>query len=324
MAQESHKSGVLLVNLGTPDRPDPAAVRRYLAEFLSDPRVVEIPRLLWLPLLYLLILPLRSARVAKNYARIWTGRGSPLRFHTEDLAHGLATELRSPVVAAFRYGQPSLRDGLDRLLAAGCTDITVLPAYPQYSATTTATVFDGLAIMLRQRRLVPNLNFIGDYHVHPGYIDALADSVKSFWNGQGRGEHLLLSFHGLPQRNVDLGDPYQQQCQATAAALAGQLGLAATDWQLGFQSRFGKAQWLQPYTDGILAQLGQQGIQQLDVLCPGFAADCLETLEEISIQGQEIFSAAGGGQLRYIPALNAQEQHIQALARILRQRAHID
>ena len=233
------RCGILLVNLGTPDAPTPAAVRRYLAEFLADGRVVEVPRPLWLALLYLVILPLRSPRVARNYAKIWTERGSPLRFHTEDQARALGQATGLPVVPAFRYGQPSMADGLAALREAGAEKIIVLPMYPQNSATTTATIVDKLAAITRRERAMPSLQFVAEYPTHPLYINALAARVRAYWQEHGRGERLLLSFHGLPQRNVDLGDPYQRQCEATAQALAQALELEPGEWQLCYQSRFG-------------------------------------------------------------------------------------
>lgn len=311
------KTGILLVNLGTPQAPTAAAVRTYLQEFLADQRVVEIPRLLWLPLLYGIILPLRCKRVAHNYAAIWTERGSPLAVYTADIAQALASKLDQPVVAAYRYGQPSLQTGLDELQAQGCDNIAVLPLYPQFSATTSATVFDKLAEIYRSRRAMPSLHFVADYHVDTGYIAALADSVRQHWQQHGRAERLLMSFHGLPQRNVDQGDPYQKQCQATAQKLAAALDLNADDWALTYQSRFGKQVWLQPYTEPTLQDWAQQGLRSVDVICPGFAADCLETLEEIRIQAADTFIAAGGSSLRYIPALNSEPAHIQALADLL-------
>ncbi|MGB1556218.1 MAG: ferrochelatase [Oceanococcaceae bacterium] len=308
------RRGVLLVNLGTPDAPTPAGVRRYLAEFLADPRVVEVPRPLWLALLYLVILPLRSKRVAGNYAKIWTERGSPLRYYTEDQAQALAEHTGLPVAAAFRYGQPSLSQGLQQLEAAGVEEIVVLPLYPQNSATTTATIFDRLAQLWRKRRDLPSLRFIADYPTHPLYIEALAHQVRQYWEEHDRSAHLLLSFHGLPARNVALGDPYQSQCEATADALAQALELEGGSWSLSYQSRFGPAEWLQPYTEPRLEELARSGVQSVDVLCPGFAVDCLETLEEIAIGARECFEAAGGQHFQYIPALNASPSLTRLLA----------
>ena len=311
------KTGILLVNLGTPQAPTAVEVRRYLAEFLADKRVVEIPRLLWLPLLYGLILPLRCKRVAGNYAQIWLDRGSPLAVYTNDIAQALQQQLDCPVVAAYRYGQPSLQAGLDALQQLGCDRIAVLPLYPQFSATTSATVFDKISDIYRQRRDMPSLNWIADYHDSPGYIQALANSVHQHWEQHGRAERLLMSFHGLPQRNVDEGDPYQKQCQITGQLLAQALELETDQWALTYQSRFGKQVWLQPYTEPTLQSWAEQGLQTVDIICPGFPADCLETLEEIRIQAAETFVAAGGKSLRYIPALNNEPEHIDALAKLL-------
>lgn len=311
------RSGILLVNLGTPDEPTPAAVRRYLGEFLSDRRVVEIPALIWQIILRLLILPRRSPRVAKNYATIWTERGSPLRFYTEDQAQALAKLTGLPTIAAFRYGNPSLESGLDQLRACGVNDITVLPMYPQNSATTTATIFDKLAEILKTRRDIPDLRVIANYPTQPEYIAALANSVKTHWEQNGRAEKLMMSFHGLPARNVALGDPYQSQCEQTAAALAEALGLADSDWLLTYQSRFGPAEWLQPYTEPTLEKIATEGVHSVDVICPGFLADCLETLEEIAIGANKTFLQAGGSSLNYIPALNTNPELTAAFAALV-------
>ncbi len=304
-AEYQPKPGILLVNLGTPDEPTAAAVRRYLGEFLADPRVVEIPRPIWLAILYLLILPRRSPRVAKNYQAIWSERGSPLRFHTEDQAAALGKLTGLPTVAAFRYGNPSLKAGMDALREQGATKIIVLPMYPQNSATTTATIFDKIADLLRPQRDVPDMAFVASYPTHPLYIDALAQSVRDHWETHGRADKLLMSFHGLPARNVTLGDPYKAQCEQTGAALAEALQLGPDDWVQTYQSRFGPAEWLQPYTEPTLEKMAGEGVRTVDVICPGFLADCLETLEEISIGANKTFRDAGGEELRYIPALNA-------------------
>ncbi len=304
LSETPARTGILLVNLGTPDAPTAAAVRRYLGEFLADPRVVEIPRPLWLTILYLLILPRRSPRVARNYQAIWTERGSPLRFHTEDQAAALGALTGLPTVAAFRYGQPSLQAGLQSLRDQGATKIIVLPMYPQNSATTTATIFDKIAQIYRPERNLPDLSFVSSYPTHPLYIEALAQSIRDYWDQHGRSDKLLLSFHGLPARNVALGDPYQAQCEQTGAALAEALGLQPDEWVQTYQSRFGPARWLEPYTEPTLESLAGQGVRTVDVVCPGFLADCLETLEEIAIGASKTFRDAGGENLRYIPALN--------------------
>ena len=314
----SKKTGVLLVNLGTPQAPNAKEVRRYLAEFLADKRVVEIPRVLWLPLLYGLILPLRSKRVAGNYAQIWLDRGSPLAVYTSDIGQALQQTLNCPVVAAYRYGQPSLQNGLDKLQQQGCNNIIVLPLYPQFSATTSSTVFDKIAELYAGQRNMPSLHWIAEYHAARAYIQALASSVRDYWNKNGQAQRLLMSFHGLPQRNVEQGDPYQQHCETTARLLAEALQLDDEQWALAYQSRFGKQVWLQPYTEPTLQAWAQAGLRTVDVICPGFPADCLETLEEIRIQAAESFVQAGGQKLNYIPALNADNTHIQALAQLLK------
>ncbi len=318
----SHKNqiGVVLVNLGTPDAPTASAIRRYLAEFLRDRRVVEIPRLIWLPILYGLILPLRPRKVAQKYASIWRKDGSPLLAISRRITAKLQSELGSEYIVdlGMRYGQPTMSAAMDNLYSLGCKKVIVLPLYPQYSATTSASVWDALNQHLTTQRELPDINFIRDYHNHPGYISALAESIEQYWHIKGRGQRLLMSFHGIPQRNADLGDPYSKQCHVTASALAHKLGLKDDDWIMTYQSRFGKAAWLQPYTSKTLESWAHEGIQNVDVVCPGFAADCLETLEEIQEENAEIFTGAGGSQLNYIPALNERDEHIQCLASLLR------
>ena len=316
------RQGILLVNLGTPDAPTPGAVWRYLAEFLRDRRVVELPPAFWWPLRFGLVLPLRCRRVAANYAKIWLPDGSPLRVYTQRQAAALEAELGLPAIAAFRYGKPDLESGLATLEARGCEEIIALPLYPQYSATTTATALDALSARLKARRRQPGLQWIRDYRCHPGYISALAASVRQHWDEHGRGERLLLSFHGLPEVNITKGDPYQQHCEDTAAALARELDLGADAWALSYQSRFGKQRWLEPATTTTVEEWGRQGVATVDVICPGFAADCLETLEEIRLEAAADFQAAGGRSLRYIPALNDNPAHIAALADLLRPRLH--
>lgn len=316
------RCGILLINLGTPDAPTASAVRRYLAEFLADPRVVEIPRAIWLPILYGFILPFRPARVAKNYAGIWMEQGSPLLVHTRRLGENLARQLPSmPVQVGMCYGNPGISEAIAKLQADGVEHIIALPLYPQYSSTTTAAAFDAIAATLSKLRDIPGLSLIRDYHRSPDYIGALANSVREHWQQHGRGDHLVMSFHGIPKRNVDLGDPYAAHCQTTAAALAHALELQDDQWSLVYQSRFGKAEWLQPYADQRFTALAAQGKRTLDVLCPGFAADCLETLEEIAVEYAELFVEAGGQELRYIPALNDREDHAAALAGVIQPRA---
>ena len=312
------RTAVLLVNLGTPDAPTTGAVRRYLAEFLHDHRVVDLSRWLWCPVLHGVILPLRSPRVAKNYAKVWMERGSPLRVHTQDLA--AAVQARLPecrVRMAMRYGNPHLRDVLRGLRDEGLQRLLVLPLYPQYSATTTASVFDAVADEFTRWSDLPELRVVRDYHDDDGWLDALAASIRNA-RADAPAEKLLLSFHGIPERYVRNGDPYPRECEAGAAALAQRLGLGDDQWKLGYQSRFGREPWLGPATSDVLRDWARQGIARVDVACPGFAADCLETLEEIAIQNAEIFVHNGGRQLRYLPALNSDVAHADALAELVR------
>ena len=302
---------LLLVNLGTPTAPTAPAVRRYLAEFLHDHRVVQLTRWLWCPLLHFVILPLRSPKVALKYASVWLPGGSPLAVHTEALAD--AVRMRLPawrVRHAMRYGEPSIGAALDALRAEGVYSVRVLPLYPQYSTTTTASVADAIA---RHGKGL-QISMLQDYHRDAGWAAAIADSIRAHWALHGRGERLLLSFHGIPQRLVDGGDPYATQCEASTVAIAEALGIPRGDILLTFQSRFGKERWLQPYTQQTLEALGREGVRTIDVACPGFAVDCLETLEEIAVENAHAFRAAGGESLRYIPCLNAGDAHAQALA----------
>ncbi len=313
------RDGILLVNLGTPAAPTAAAVRRYLAQFLSDPRVVEIPRALWLPILYGVILTLRPARSARKYAEIWSPEGSPLAVHTARQSAQLRARLgeQAPeVVHAMRYGEPSVDRGLDRLRAAGCDRILVVPLYPQYAASTTASTYDAVGSWLARARNVPELRFVKHYHDDPGYIAALAQAVRRHWHAHGRGERVVMSFHGLPRFALERGDPYHCECQATGRLLAEALGLAPDQYVVTFQSRFGRAEWLQPYTEPTLIALARQGIGRVDVVCPGFVADCLETLEEIGIGAKQAFLANGGRQFQLIPCLNEAPEWIDALAAV--------
>lgn len=315
------RTAVLLVNLGTPDAPTPAALRRYLAEFLSDPRVVEIPRLLWWPILHGLILRTRPAQSAAKYASIWLPEGSPLAVWTAKQAALLAGYLgerghQVDVLPAMRYGQPSVASALDRLRADGVTRVLVLPLYPQYASATTGSVSDAVLQWARDARRLPELRFVGEYHDDAGYIGALAERVRAHWRANGRGERLVLSFHGVPQRTLLLGDPYHCQCHKTARLLGERLGLAKDEMLVTFQSRFGKAKWLEPYTEPTLKQLAAQGIKRVDVMCPGFTADCLETLEEIDQEAREAFLHAGGERFEYIACLNDQPDWIRALTAI--------
>jgi ferrochelatase len=310
--------GVLLVNLGTPDAPTPAALRRYLAEFLSDPRVVEIPKLLWWLILHGVILRVRPAKSARKYAAIWMPEGSPLAVWTTRQATLLRGYLgqtgHSALVRhAMRYGQPSIAAELDALRAEGATRVLVLPLYPQYSAATSASVFDAVAAWGQRSRWVPELRFVQQYHDDPGYIAALATQVRAHWQREGRGAMLVMSFHGMPERTLHLGDPYHCSCHKTARLLAAELGLPPEQYRVTFQSRFGQAKWLQPYTEATLQQLARDGIERVDIVCPGFVADCLETLEEIDQEAREAFIAAGGKTLHYIACLNDRHEWIEAL-----------
>jgi len=327
LARRSHtavpKTGVLLVNLGTPDAPTPSAIRRYLAQFLADRRVVEIPRAIWLPLLYLFILPLRPRRLAHAYSSVWTEQGSPLLAISKRQAVAVRMRLAQqygaavPVALAMTYGEPSIPAAIAELEAEDVRRIVLLPLYPQYSGSTTAATYDAVFKVLQQRRWVPELRTIGSYHDHPAYIAALATSVRNHWQQWGRGDHLLMSFHGVPQRYVLNGDPYYCQCLKTGRLLAEALQLQTADYTVSFQSRFGKAPWVQPYTQATVEKLAKGGVKTLDVVCPGFAADCLETLEEVSLGYADNFHAAGGTAFRYIPALNSETGHIDALVTIL-------
>ena len=313
------KVGLLFVNLGTPQAPTAAALRTYLAQFLSDPRVVEIPKLAWWPILHGVILRTRPAKSAAKYAQVWMPEGSPLAVHTARQAtmlRGYLGERGAPVEVrwAMRYGQPAIAAELDALCAAGATRILVFPAYPQYSAATTASVLDDVGAWMARTRRLPELRFVNHYHDDRGYIDALAAHVQRHWQREGRGRKLVLSFHGMPERTLKLGDPYHCECLKTGRLLAERLGLQADDWRVTFQSRFGRTPWLQPYTDVTLAALAREGVASVDVICPGFSADCLETLEEIAIEGRATFLGAGGKAFHYLPCLNDSSEGMAALA----------
>ncbi len=316
------RTALLLVNLGTPDAPTASAVRRYLAEFLHDYRVVDLNRWLWCPILHGVILPLRSPKVAKKYASIWTSKGSPLMSLSRELADAVQAQLPEfEVRLAMRYGNPSVADVLRELHDKGMQRLLVLPMYPQYSASTVASVHDAVMAELSGWRRMPELRLVNDYHLDEAWLDALASSVENHWDLHGRGERLLVSFHGIPQRFVRAGDPYAQQCEAGARALAQRLGLSEGQWLMTFQSRFGREPWLQPYTDKTLEALAGEGVKTVDMICPGFAVDCLETLEENAVENAETFKRAGGAELRYIPALNATPGHVAALATLARRHA---
>lgn len=322
------RTGIVLVNLGTPDAPTARSVRRYLRAFLADRRVIEMPRLLWWPILHLLVLPLRPRRLAHLYQGIWQQGDSPMRHILGQQCARLQDALQRSgesdcqVRAAMTYGKPALTAVLDALQAEGMERLIVLPLFPQYSATSTAAVYDVVARWCLRQRNLPALTLLKDYHREPAYIDALAASVRQCWHEQGRAEKLLLSFHGIPRAYADKGDPYAEQCRATAAALASALQLTDAEWALSFQSRFGAQQWLQPYTDGLLAEWAKAGVRSVQVVCPAFSADCLETLEEIAEQNREVFLRSGGQSYHYIPALNADAAHIQALLQLLLPHIH--
>lgn len=324
----TEKLGILLVNLGTPDAPTAKAVRPYLRQFLSDPRVVEIPRIVWWPILNGIILTLRPKKSAEKYATIWTPDGSPLALHTRALAkylQGLVGEqLKNrpeavPVVVhwAMTYGQPTVSDQIQALKAQGCERQLIVPLYPQYASSSTGSAMDAVANAIKSMRNPPEIRFIKHFHDHPAYIAALVARIESHWQKHGRGDHLLMSFHGIPKISIDKGDPYQDECLTTARLLVAALGLKPEAFTVAFQSRFGPAEWLQPYASDKLHELGANKVAKLDVICPGFFADCLETLEEIATEGKEEFQAAGGGDYRYIPALNAESDAVRALWQVI-------
>ena len=313
----SSKTAILLCNLGTPDEPTAPALRRYLAEFLSDARVVEIPRVLWWLILHGVILRIRPKKSAAKYASIWMKEGSPLKVWTEKQAlmlrgylgvRGHTVEVRY----AMRYGNPSIASQLDQLKLDGITRVLILPAYPQYSAPTTASVFDAVYTWAAKVRQIPEFRFINHYHDDAGYIDALASKIRAYWQQHGQAEKLVMSFHGVPERTLKLGDPYHCECHKTARLLAEKLGLSKDRYQLTFQSRFGKAKWLQPYTEPTLIKLAQEGLKSVDLVCPGFTGDCLETLEEINMEARHAFIAAGG----YIECLNDSPQWLAAMSEL--------
>ena len=311
------KTGILLANLGTPEAPTSDAVKRYLRQFLSDTRVVDFPRLLWWPLLRGVILPIRSPRVAKLYQSVWMEEGSPLMVYSRRQEKALAARLPDmPVALGMSYGKPSLESAVDSLLAQGVDHIVVLALYPQYSCSTVAAVWDELARILAKKRAIPGISFIRDYAEHPDYIHALAASVRASFAVHGEPDLLLLSYHGIPQRYANQGDDYPQRCRDTTRELVSALGLPPERVMMTFQSRFGREPWLTPYTDETLKMLGEKGTKHIQVLCPGFAADCLETLEEIAVQNREIFLEAGGKQYEYIPALNADAAHIEMMVNL--------
>ncbi len=315
------KHGVLLVNSGTPASLATRDVRAFLAGLLGDPRVVELPRWLWLPILHGIILRIRPRASAKKYAAIWTPQGSPLSVFSEELRVRLQESLAdsaTPVALAMLYtGGATVRAAIGQLRAAGAESILVIPMFPQYCGATTGAVFDQVSEVLGELRQVPGLRFVADYHAEPAYIESLAASVRDHWSGQAQSQHLLMSFHGIPERYVTAGDPYREQCERTAALLAQKLDLRADSWSVSFQSRFGADRWLQPYTIEAVAAMPARGVKRLSVMCPGFAADCLETLEEIGMENRDAFLAAGGESYHYIPALNARADHVAAFRAVV-------
>jgi ferrochelatase len=320
---DSPRIGVLLVNLGTPDAATPQALRRYLAEFLWDPRVVEIPRAIWWFILNLIILPLRPRASAAKYASIWSAEGSPLRVHTERVTEILKGRLQNRfgdamvIDYAMRYGRPSVSDAIASLRVLHCDRLLVIPMYPQFAGSTTASVCDAVFDALKARRVVPELRVLRNFHDRPDYIAAVAASIREYWDEHGEPDCLMMSFHGVPRRSLDLGDMYHCECHKTGRLVAQRLGLAEGRWKVCFQSRFGKAEWLKPYTAPTLVEMAEAGVGRVDVVCPGFVADCLETLEEIAMEGREEFLEHGGREYHYIPCLNQREDWIDALERMI-------
>ena len=319
---QSKDIGILLVNLGTPDAPTPEAVKRYLKEFLWDKRVVDTPRILWWFILNGIILNTRPARSAKLYEKVWTKEGSPLLVIGNSQKSALQAELHKQgntnmhVELGMRYGQPSIQQGLEALIGYGCQRILVLPLFPQYSNSTTASVSDAVKAAAKVLPSSVEIRQVNDYHDHPAYIAALATSIREAWQKHGKPEKLMLSFHGIPQRYADNGDPYPDHCNQTSRLLAEELELEPKEWIASFQSRFGREEWLKPYTDETLQAWGKQGIKSVQIGCPGFAADCLETIEEIAVENRHLFEHAGGGSFHYIAALNDRPDHIHALTDI--------
>lgn len=321
----AERIGVLLVNSGTPDSPSTADVRRFLAGLLGDPRVIEVPRLLWLPILHGIILRTRPFRSARKYRKIWTERGSPLLTHCSDLRdridESLSRRLLAPITVeiGMLYSKPSVETALERLRAAGVRRLLVVPMFPQYSAVTAGSVFDQVARVLRGWRWIPETRFVNEYHDHPAYIEAAVESIRAHFRTQGRPQHLVMSFHGIPERYFEKGDPYYCKCQKSARLIAEELGLAQGSWSVTFQSRYGPGKWLKPYTDETIIELPKRGINEIAVVCPGFSADCLETLEEIGMEARELFIGAGGTRFEYIPALNSEPLHAKMFGDLISQ-----
>lgn len=314
------KTGVLLVNLGSPDAPTSSAIRRYLKEFLWDPRVVNLPRFIWWIILHFIVLPFRPRKAKKAYRKIWQEKGSPLHFLTRQLTEKVATQFKGTDISvdfAMRYGKPSIAKKLTPFKKQAIDELVIIPLYPQFSTTTTASVHDEVLKHVMQWWHIPSLRLISDYHQHPLYIQAVANSVEKKWKSDGRNELLILSFHGLPEKLTEWGDPYFKQCQQTAKLIAEKLSLSNDQWKVVFQSRFGKAKWLQPYCVEVLQSLPKQGIKKVDVICPGFAVDCLETLEEIEVENKAIFLEAGGKTYHYISALNDSDNHVEMIGQLI-------
>ncbi|MDD9173269.1 ferrochelatase [Aliivibrio finisterrensis] len=312
------KAGVLLVNLGTPTAPTTSAVKTFLSDFLHDKRVVDMNRFLWCPLLHGVILPIRAPKVAKLYESVWMDEGSPLMVYSKRQAAALHSFLNVPVELGMTYGEPSIKSGIERLEAQGCDEIVILPLYPQYSRTTSAAVFDQIAKQYKTTSVLPDFSLVHNYHDHPLYIKALAESIRLSWEKKGKGDYVLCSYHGIPQRFVDNGDIYAKHCERTTELLAQELGLTSEQIGMSYQSRFGREAWLQPYTSEMLTELTPKGIKSLDIISPAFSSDCLETLEELSEECKEIFMEAGGQKYTFIPCLNDDELHIEMMADIVK------
>lgn len=321
--KQEDKIGVLITNLGTPDAPTKKALRPYLKEFLSDPRVVEVPKFIWWCILNFVILNIRPAKSAKAYREVWTEQGSPLLVHTKNQALALKEELQKSfgdkvvVDFAMRYGQPSISQVTENMMQQGVRKLLVLPLYPQYCASTSASTFDALAHDFKKRRWIPELRFVSHYHDYPLYIQAAADKIRAHWQAHGQAEKLLFSYHGIPKRYLTAGDPYHCECYKTSRLIAENLGLDESQYLTTFQSRFGREEWLKPYTDHTLKDLAKEGVKSVQIFCPGFSADCLETIEEIGIENRDYFLEAGGKDYQYIAALNSEPQHISALATLI-------
>ncbi|MGF1682577.1 ferrochelatase [Photobacterium minamisatsumaniensis] len=317
--KNNKKYGVLLVNLGTPEEPTSQGVKRFLSEFLHDKRVVDMTRWLWCPILHGVILPIRAPKVAKLYQSVWMEEGSPLMVYSQRQQQQLAEQLDVPVELGMTYGSPSISSGLESLKQQGCQRVLVLPLYPQYSRTTTAAVFDKVAKVLKSQAEIPELRFVNDYFDHPDYISALADSATSFWQEHGQPDYLLCSYHGIPKRFADNGDPYPEHCNGTTDKLATALDMPREKMSMSYQSIFGREEWLTPYTEGTIEALAKKGVQRLDVMCPAFSVDCLETLEEIAEGCKETFIKAGGKEFNLIPCLNDNPAHIKLMANLVQQ-----